>query len=134
MTIPYKEGITQIDHVVISNFGVIVIETKNYKGIICGDVEDDYWYKTCFGRSTRFYNPIKQNQKHVNAIETIIRNEDIPVYNLVVFINGCKIDSDFGDFVIYEKMLISRVLKYKKKVMTNKERKILCYKICENKL
>ena len=49
ITVPYKEGVTQIDHIVISNFGVIVIETKNYKGVIYGDKLDDFWHKICYG-------------------------------------------------------------------------------------
>lgn len=32
--LPAGEGTTQIDHVVVSRFGVFVIETKNYKGWI----------------------------------------------------------------------------------------------------
>jgi len=33
---------TQIDHVVVSNYGVFVIETKNYKGWIIGNEFDEY--------------------------------------------------------------------------------------------
>jgi len=34
VTVPSKNGTTQIDHVIVSKFGVFVIETKNYKGWI----------------------------------------------------------------------------------------------------
>ena len=34
------KGSTQIDHIVISKYGVFVIETKNYKGIIKGNEYD----------------------------------------------------------------------------------------------
>jgi hypothetical protein len=34
VTIPSKTGTTQIDHVIVSKFGVFVIETKNFKGWI----------------------------------------------------------------------------------------------------
>ncbi|MBS4955798.1 MAG: NERD domain-containing protein [Clostridium sp.] len=36
-------GTTQIDHVVISVYGIFVIETKNYKGLIFGNEYDDNW-------------------------------------------------------------------------------------------
>ncbi len=28
------KGITQIDHIIVSIYGVFIIETKNYKGLI----------------------------------------------------------------------------------------------------
>lgn len=34
---------TQIDHVIVSNYGIFVIETKNYKGWIIGNEFDDNW-------------------------------------------------------------------------------------------
>lgn len=34
---------TQIDHVVVSPYGVFVIETKGYKGWILGGENSDYW-------------------------------------------------------------------------------------------
>ena len=134
--VPSRKGITQIDHVVISNFGVIVIETKNYKGIIYGDENKEYWYKNYYGRKNKFYSPILQNQGHINAIKNIIDDEEIPIYSIVVFISGCELDSksNFSDDVIYEKELISRILQYKNKVMANKERKNIYNKIFKSSL
>ena len=36
-------GTTQIDHIVISKYGVFVIETKNYSGSIFGNDENKKW-------------------------------------------------------------------------------------------
>ena len=36
-------GTTQIDHVVISEYGIFVIETKFYKGWIYGGESSEYW-------------------------------------------------------------------------------------------
>ncbi len=36
VTLPTEDGSTQIDHIVVSQFGVFVIETKNYTGWIFG--------------------------------------------------------------------------------------------------
>ena len=36
-------GTTQIDHIVISKYGVFVIETKNYRGSIFGNDESKKW-------------------------------------------------------------------------------------------
>jgi len=34
ITLPTDDGTTQIDHIVVSRFGVFVVETKNMKGWI----------------------------------------------------------------------------------------------------
>ena len=36
VTLPTENGSTQIDHVIVSEFGVFVVETKNMKGWIFG--------------------------------------------------------------------------------------------------
>jgi len=41
---------TQIDHIVISNYGIFVIETKNYKGWIVGKEFDIYWRQVIYKR------------------------------------------------------------------------------------
>ena len=43
-----SKGTTQIDHIVISQYGLFVIETKNYKGIITGNEYDDSWNQILF--------------------------------------------------------------------------------------
>jgi len=48
--IPSQNGTTQIDHVVLSVFGIFVIETKNLKGWIFGSPESDKWTQNIFGR------------------------------------------------------------------------------------
>lgn len=37
---------TQIDHIVVSPYGVFVIETKGYKGWILGRENGEYWTQT----------------------------------------------------------------------------------------
>lgn len=54
-------GTTQIDHVVVSVYGIFVIETKNYKGWITGSEFGDYWTKNMYGKKYKFQNPLKQN-------------------------------------------------------------------------
>ena len=62
-------GTTQIDHIVVSIYGIFVIETKNYKGWITGSEYGDYWTKNMYGKKYTFRNPLKQNYAHVKALE-----------------------------------------------------------------
>ena len=73
-TNPDKDYTTQIDHVVVSPYGIFVIETKNYSGWIFGNEKSQNWkqtFKTTEGRF--FYNPIKQNWGHIYALAERLR-------------------------------------------------------------
>ena len=59
----------QIDHIVVSIFGIFVIETKNYSGIIYGKEKDNKWTQYLGDRKYRFYNPIKQNERHIEVLK-----------------------------------------------------------------
>src|SRR5437870_2475422 len=39
---------TQIDHVVVSNYGIFCIETKAYSGWIFGNARDEYWTQVIY--------------------------------------------------------------------------------------
>ena len=88
-----KEKGAQIDHLVLSPYGIFCIETKNMKGIIVGREEDNDWIQIKTGQrgnnyEKKFYNPCKQSRGHVNAIKNILRHSDfrdVLIYSVVVF-------------------------------------------------
>ena len=43
VTLPTANGSTQIDHIIVSRYGVFVIETKNMKGWIFGSPNQKIW-------------------------------------------------------------------------------------------
>ncbi|MEL6828820.1 MAG: NERD domain-containing protein [Pseudomonadota bacterium] len=85
LTLPSLGGTTQIDHVVVSRFGVFVIETKNMQGWIFGSADQASWTQTIYGHKTRFKNPLRQNYKHVKAIQEALGIDQRRIHNLVVF-------------------------------------------------
>ncbi len=94
-------GTTQIDHVVVSVYGIFVIETKNYKGWITGNEYGDYWTKNMYGKKYSFRNPLKQNYAHVKALEKQLdvgKSKFIPI---VAFSDNCEIKVDTEANVIY---------------------------------
>ena len=96
--IPNKENTSQIDHLVISNFGIFVIENKNFKGNIYGSERSKTWTQFLGGTKNNFYNPIYQNYSHIKAIENILgTNKNI--YSIIVFgekstLRNIEIDSE----------------------------------------
>lgn len=85
---PDGRGTTQIDHVVLSRFGVFVVETKNYDGWIFGGAQQKMWTQSIFGRNTQFQNPLHQNHLHVSAIRSFLGLSDWQFHSLVFFIDG----------------------------------------------
>lgn len=67
--LPTDDGATtQIDHIVISQWGIFVIETKTYSGWVFGDAKSAQWTVSHFRRKDRFQNPLRQNYKHIATL------------------------------------------------------------------
>ena len=62
-------GIThQIDHIIISKYGIFVIETKQYNGYITGNEYDKNWCLKAGTKKIYINNPMHQNYGHVIAL------------------------------------------------------------------
>lgn len=93
---------TQIDHVVVSIYGIFVIETKNYKGWIYGGENSEYWTQNIYGNKYQLRNPLWQNQGHVKTIARLIGDSgNIPIYNIVAFSRQATIKVDRSLPVMY---------------------------------
>lgn len=77
---------TQIDHLVISRYGIFVIETKNHSGHIIGNVMDENWVQAWDnGKISTFYNPLRQNVKHAEYISRMFNIMPSAIIQAVVF-------------------------------------------------
>lgn len=86
--LPLYDKTTQIDHILIGYFGVLVVETKNMKGEIYGNPSDKEWTQILGDKKHKFYNPMKQNQTHIDNIRYVFNKENIyniQLESLVVF-------------------------------------------------
>ena len=72
ITLKLKDGSTQIDHILISRFGVFVIETKDYTGWIFANAKHSTWTQVLYGGKFKFQNPIYQNMRHVQAVQALL--------------------------------------------------------------
>jgi hypothetical protein len=92
---------TQIDHIVVSNFGIFCIETKTYSGWISGETEASQWKQTIFHYKHLFLNPLHQNFAHTKALDRLLgQRVKFPITSLVtfpiadkLFIRGPRIDN-----------------------------------------
>ncbi|MCP4345328.1 MAG: NERD domain-containing protein [Desulfobacterales bacterium] len=81
-----KNGTTQTDHVLLSVYGLFVIETKNYNGWIYGDEKQKYWTQVLFKKKSKFQNPLHQNYKHTKSLAEYLHTDHRNIYSIVFFI------------------------------------------------
>ena len=91
---PDGKGTTQIDHVVVSRYGIFVIETKNMTGWIFGDANSRQWTQSIYSKKQRFQNPLHQNALHVNALARLLELPAICLHNLVFFVGDATLKTD----------------------------------------
>ena len=106
-------GTTQVDHILLTEKGIIVIEVKNYANVevFCTERAKIWSVKYPNGKMFKPKNPLHQNYGHIKAIERILGFSE-NIISLVVFSNKVKFvkkmpsnvinESDFRKF--YEKL------------------------------
>ena len=93
---------TQIDHVVVSVYGVFVIETKYYRGWIYGGENSEYWTKNVYGHKYDLRNPLWQNEGHIKAVSRLLDDPGlVPIYSIVAFSSQAKLKVDRSLPVMY---------------------------------
>ncbi len=103
---------TQIDHIVISVYGIFVIETKHIKGWISGNENSKNWTQNIFGHKYSFYNPIKQNKSHVLALQKILSLPNDKFIPIVVFTSDCNLRVNTESNIIYLNELNKNIYGY----------------------
>lgn len=106
---------TQIDHLFISQFGIFVIETKNYKGWIFGNEKDKYWTQSIYQHKEKMFNPIWQNKGHIKALKEVLEEfGELPFISIIAFspratLKNIHVESDHT-YVNYQ-MHVSEIIK-----------------------
>ncbi len=123
---------TYIDHVLINERGVFVVEAKTHYGRIYGNDSQLEWCEVYnFGRTTeRFYNPVMQNQSHLYFVSVALPEElrEVPLTSAVVF-SGCNIKGVKSDRV-YTIREFKRLIKKGEKILTREVMKKIYDSLC----
>ena len=132
------KGTTQIDHVVVSKYGVFAIETKNYRGEIYGDDKRQEWTQLIVTKVTyakkwwktytyvtknHFYNPVKQSLGHAFRIKELLTEFPYAkIVPIVVFTGDAVLENvDSKYHAIYEENLLEVINDYKTTYLTNND-------------
>jgi hypothetical protein len=115
---------TQIDHIIISNYGIFCIETKSHKGWIFGSANQEYWTQVIFRYKGRFYNPLRQNYAHTRAIEDLLGTSRLKkkIVSLVIFTHADKLKVSGTDSVGYAHDILRKIESHYESIFSDSER------------
>ncbi len=90
--IEYTGQKSELDSIVVGPTGVFIVETKNYSGIIRGNINDQYLQHVKISGggneyTSSFYNPVKQVATHTYRLSGLLKSKGIDkyVHNCVFF-------------------------------------------------
>ena len=120
VTLPTEDGSTQIDHIIVSKYGVFVVETKNMKGWIFGNEKQKTWTQKIFKTNHKFQNPLHQNYKHLKILEDYLAISIDKFFSLIVFVGDSTFKTKVPDNVVHGIGYI-RYIKSKKTALLSDE-------------
>ena len=121
VTLATLDGSTQIDHVLVSRFGIFSIETKNMQGWIFGSERQAEWTQKIFKRSFRFQNPLRQNYKHTKALQAALQVPPEAIHSVVVFVGGSTFKTDMPANVTYGGGCVRFILSFTQPVFDTRQ-------------
>lgn len=120
-TLPDEQsGTTQIDHILLSPYGIFIIETKNYKGWIFGGERQKMWTQKIFKNSYKFQNPLHQNYKHQKVLEAVLSDivDSKYLHSVIVFMPDCEFKTAMPANVFRGKVWTEYVKAFKDEVIS----------------
>jgi len=113
--IPYRGKTSEIDVLLIHETGIYVIESKNYSGWIFGSAEQQQWTQM-LNKNTKnkFYNPVKQNATHINALSQFLQIDKSTMKSFIVFSERCelkKIPNNTDEYTILRRHHLLRTIR-----------------------
>jgi len=134
VTIPTEDGTTQIDHIIVSRFGVFVVETKNMKGWIFGSENQKQWTQQIYKSKHRFQNPLHQNYKHTKTLETALGLSPDKLISVVVFVGDSTFKTKMPANVTYGGGYIRYIKSHTKPLLTETEVQRVIQQIADGRL
>ena len=120
--LPLPDGTTtQIDHVIVSRFGVFVVETKTYSGWIFADANSKYWTQILYQERNRFQNPLRQNYRHIYTLSNLLKLHKQYFHNVVAFDDYCEFKVGMPEGVTYFSTLTRYITSFQDILFTDKQ-------------
>jgi len=100
LILPSRNGTTQIDHVVVSIYGIFIIETKNIQGWIFGSPENSKWTQALGKKKFSFQNPLHQTYRQKKVLASFLNIPESSIHAVVYFTGDCKFKTKMPNNVL----------------------------------
>jgi len=134
VTLPTEDGTTQVDHVIVSPYGIFVIETKNLKGWIFGSAQQKQWTQQIYKHKNQFQNPLHQNYKHTQTLQAALELDAGKLFSLVVFVGDSEFKTPMPENVVYAGGYISYIKSKQQRILSDSEIIDACRKLQTGRL
>ncbi|MDX4062705.1 NERD domain-containing protein [Aliarcobacter skirrowii] len=114
---------TQIDHIIVSQNGIFVIETKNMRGWIYCSENSKLWTQIVYKQKNTFQNPIHQNYFHIKALSEVLNIDNKNIHSIVVFIGESQFKTSIPKNVFNDNQYITYIKSFKEIIFNETELK-----------
>lgn len=113
----------EIDLLVVSPYGLFVIEVKNHSGIIYGKKSQNTWRQEKLKETKYLKNPLKQLGREIRLLDRTLKTFGIhvPIHGCVYFANVKNLVVDSKDVLMSGDKLMERITSYKTIVLKNSQ-------------
>lgn len=87
--LPSRNGTSQIDHIVVSQHGLFIVETKNLKGWIFGSEGNQKWTQSLYGKKYQFQNPLRQAYRQKKVLSEFLEIDESLIITAILFVGDC---------------------------------------------
>ncbi len=124
-----SHGTTQIDHIIVSRYGIFVIETKNYSGWIYGKKYEKNWTHALNKNNKYIFpNPLRQNHAHTKGLAEVLKIHHGCIHSIINFCGNCKFKTDMPENVL--KYNLPKYIKSKKSILLSEAKvQIICQQL-----
>ena len=118
--IPSSHGTTQIDHILVSPFGIFVVETKNYKGWIYGSEDQSTWTQVIYKSKHKFQNPLRQTHRHKKVLSKYLGVGESFILPVISFVGDVELKTELPTNVLTSRVS-SYIKQFNEQVFSNDE-------------
>jgi hypothetical protein len=111
LVIPFGGGTIHLDHVVVSKFGIFLIESHYARGWVSGSEFQERWKQYHLRRFTRFENPVHQNSLQREALQSLLGVPATKIHPIVVMVGQRGFKTAMPEKVLEPEKLIQYIRK-----------------------
>ena len=100
LIIPSRNGTAQLDHLLVSRYGLFIVETKNKQGWIFGSRDQAKWTQTFYRKKYSFQNPLRQTYRQKKVLAEFLEVNESVIRTVVYFVGDCEFRTHMPDSVI----------------------------------